>query len=149
MFIRHLYVHNYEECYTWSWVILYHAAKVLILGVVCIWVLKHCRKMIFRTYLPHNEVEIRYPNSCDIYKHYIFEYCLAQVILDNVDVSCSEDGNVYRPFLKSKTTTMFFFKKKFLLCIFMHLSNHIWYHYQPGMWWGILAPNVKYQNKNE
>ena len=111
---------------------------------VCIWILEHCRKTIFRTYLPHNEVEIRYPNSCDIWhKHYIFEYCLAQVILDNVDVSCSEDGNVYRPFLKSKTTT----KKKISSYIFMHLSNHIWY--QPGMWWGILAPNVKYQNKNE
>ena len=73
--------------------------------------------MIFRTYLPHNEVEIRYPNSCDIYKHYIFEYCLAQVILDNVDVSCSEDWNVYRPNLKSQTTTMFFFQKKIS---FMH-----------------------------
>ena len=52
------------------------------------------------------------------YINTIFEYCLAQVILDNVDVLCLEDGNVYKPVLKNNTTTMFFLKKKFLAIYF-------------------------------
>ena len=44
----------------------------------------------------------------------IFEYCLASVILENVDVLYLEDRNACRPVLEKNTATMFFLKKTFL-----------------------------------
>ena len=38
------------------------------------------------------------------------------MILDNADVLYLEDGNVYRPVLRNKTTTVFFLKKNFSGC---------------------------------
>ena len=63
------------------------------------------------------EVEIQYVNLPVRYKHYNnIEYCHSSVNLGYVlDALYLENGNVhvYRPVLKYKTATMFFFSKTF------------------------------------
>ena len=40
---------------------------------------------------------------------FIFEYCHASVILDNVEILYLEDGNVCRPCFEKKTSQLSFF----------------------------------------